>query len=101
MRTKFSAVNLKGETLDELKSLKLLLDCKTYDDVFACLIMRAGLRESLDEIRKIRSEFPMIVDNTVKHTMEELEKRAKDNGSSVLHEARMLQRDVVEKRSIG
>lgn len=101
MRTKFSAVNLKGETLDELKSLKLLLDCKTYDDVFACLIMRAGLRESLDEIRKIRSEFPMIVDNTVKHTMEELEKRAKDNGSSVLHEAMMLQRDVVEKRSIG
>lgn len=97
MKAEFTAVNLKEKTVDELRSLKLLLDCKTYDDVIAKLIICAGYRASLDDISRIRENFPKEVDHSVKKTFDELEARAKKNGTTVSEEAAKLQNEVIEK----
>lgn len=95
MKAEFTAVNLKEKTVDELRSLKLLLDCKTYDDVIAKLIVCAGYRASLDDISRIRENFPKEVDHSVKKTFDELE--ARDKGTTVSEEAAKLQNEVIKK----
>lgn len=97
MCAKISSINLKDTTLENLKSLKFILNCNTYDEVFSCLLIRSGLNESVNEIKKIRRDFPNRVKETTKQTMLELKQRAIENGTSISQEAIMLQKEVVEK----